>query len=255
MSTLVRTAARRSGLLATGALATVLVATLAGPAVGVSAQSDTAADRAPATLSVDGIGRVKVTPDVADIMLGVRIQRDRAADAAREAATTMDAVITALREAGIAENDIQTVTLALNPVYDYNRTPALITGYEAANIVAIVARDLAATGDLIDAAIAAGATSIDGISFRLEDTTAVEEQARVAAVAAARAKADTLAGAAGVEIVGVLAISESYGSMPTPIYYGARAEAAMDMAMTPVLAGTVEIAITVMIQYEIAPAA
>lgn len=255
MSTLARTAARRSGLLATGALATVLVATLAGPAIGVSAQSDTAADHAPATLSVDGTGRVKVTPDVADIMLGVRIQRDRAADAAREAAASMESVIAALREAGIADEDIQTVTLALNPVYDYNRTPALITGYEAANIVAIVARDLETTGDLIDAAIAAGATSIDGISFRLEDTTAVEEQARAAAVAAARAKADTLAGAAGVEIVGILAMSESYGSMPTPIYYGARAEAAMDMAMTPVLAGSVEIAITVMIQYEIAPAA
>ena len=82
MSTLVRSAARRSGLLTAGALATVLVATIAGPAATVSAQTDAVTHRTPATITVDGTGRVKVTPDVADITLGVRIQKERAGQAA-----------------------------------------------------------------------------------------------------------------------------------------------------------------------------
>ncbi len=253
MSTLVRSAARRSGLLTAGALATVLVATIAGPAATVSAQTDAVTDRTPATITVDGTGRVKVTPDVADITLGVRIQKERAGQAAAAAAASMTKVVAALIAAGIPEEEIQTVSLSLNPVYDYNGNPPKVVGFEAVNLVSVRIRDIAGVGAVVDAATDAGATSIDGISFSLEDTTAVATQAREAAVASARAKADTLAAAAGVEIVGVLSIAESAGYAPQPVYY-ARAEMAMDAAGTPVLAGTVEIAVNVMISYEIAAA-
>ena len=197
---------------------------------------------------------VKIAPDVADVSIGVRIVRDRADAASQEAATEMAKVVAALEAAGIAVEDIQTTNLSLNPVWNYDRNPATITGYEAANIVSIVVRDLDGLGALIDAAVEAGATSIDSVSFRLEDTTAVMATAREAAVVAARAKADTLAAAAGVTITHVASISEASYNQPTPIYYGREMAAVAGdamMAETPTYAGQVEIAVTVYITYAI----
>lgn len=242
-----------NGRIVAGALAGVLAATLAGPAVmPVAAQTVSTAEPVH-TISVDGTGRVKIAPDVADISLGVRIVRDRAGAASQEAAKAMAGVARALDEAGIAAEDIQTSMLTLNPVWSYDRDPAVITGYQAENIVTVVVRDPASIGALIDTVVAAGATSVDSISFRLEDTTAAEAQAREAAVLAARAKAETLATAAGVTVGDVMTISETSYSMPTPIYYG-RAEASVAgdaMMTTPTYAGLAEIAVTVYIVYAI----
>ncbi len=107
-------------------------------------------------------------------------------------------------------------------------------------------------GDVVDAATSAGATNVNGVTFRVDDPTAAEAQARDAAVADARAKADQLAAAAGVTIVGVISISENSYNQPQPIYYEkAYAEAAMDAAAaTPVQPGNVELSIEVYINYE-----
>ena len=107
-------------------------------------------------------------------------------------------------------------------------------------------------GAVVDAATAAGATNVNGITFRVDDATAAEAEARAAAVADARAKADQLAAAADVTIVGVLTMSESGAQAPQPIYME---RAAMDMAAgsaeTPVMPGQVELSIDVFVQYEI----
>lgn len=240
---------QRTGLLAVGALTGVLVAAIAGPAMAVSAADTTTDTRN--IISVDGTGRVKVQPDVADLTVGVMVQRDRANDASIDSAEQMAKVIEALKAAGIADEDIQTITLSLDPVYDYNREPAALTGYNATNIVAVTIRDLTTVGTTIDAAIDAGANNVGGLSFRLDDTSAVESAAREAAMAAAKAKADELASAAGVTVTGVVSISESSGSFPMPIYYGEAAGAAMRDASTPVQAGNVEISITVNVVYSI----
>ena len=115
-------------------------------------------------------------------------------------------------------------------------------------------RDIDSVGDVVDAATAAGATNVNGITFRVDDPTAAEAQAREAAVADARAKADQLAAAAGVTITGVLTMSESGGQAPQPIYFEREmaAGAAMDTAATPVQPGQVELSITVYVQYTIA---
>ncbi len=206
------------------------------------------------SISVNGTGRVKAEPDVADVNLGVTKQGEDAKAAAGEAATTMDAVIKALLEAGVAEADIQTTTLSLNPLYDWDENPPEIEGWEASNQVRVTVRDIEAVGDVVDAATAAGATNINGISFRVEDPTAAETEARSAAVADARAKADQLAAEAGVTIIGIISISESGGAQPQPIYMD-RAEMAFDMAAsaapTPVLPGEVELSVNVFIQFEI----
>jgi len=205
------------------------------------------------TLSVSGTGRVVISPDTADLRLGVTTTA-KTVVAARDAnATAMTAVIAALRKLGIADRDIQTTTLSLSPVYDYpkNTNAPRLTGYTLTNAIAVTIRDLDMAGGAIDAALAAGATTLDSISFRVADQAAAEKEAREAAMAEAGAKAQTLASAAGVSISGVASISETVAPIPYPVYYGAMADAALRDVQTPVQAGTNEVSVTVAVSYVI----
>jgi uncharacterized protein YggE len=92
---------------------------------------------------------------------------------------------------------------------------------------------------------------VDGVNFRVDDETKAESQARTAAVADARAKADTLASAAGVTISGVDSIAEVSSTVPYPVPYAAAAGAAKDAASTPIQPGTTEIDISVTVVYVI----
>jgi hypothetical protein len=240
----------RLAWLAGGASVGLLIAAVVAPTATV-AQTQSA-DTPPPSISVTGTGRVKAEPDVADINLGVTKQADDAQTAASEAATTMAAVIAALQAAGIADADIQTTTISLNPVYDYNDNPPEIEGWEATNLVNVTVRDITTVGAVVDAATAAGATNINGITFRVDDPTAAEAEARAAAVADARAKADQLAAAADVAIIGVLSMSESGAQPPVPIFMERAAfDTAAASVETPVMPGQVELSINVFVQYEI----
>lgn len=242
---------QRMGLLAVGTLAGVLVASLAGIAAQPAHAQDTSTDQVH-TISVSGTGTIKAKPDVADVSLGVSIQRDRAGDASAEAADAMAKVIESLLANGIAEDDIQTTQLSLDPVYNYNRDPAVIVGYNATNIVSVTVRDLAKLGSIVDAAVDAGATNIGGISFRVDDSAALTVQARDAAMADAKAVADQLAAAAGVRITGVVSIVENVSQPPMPIYYAAEdSMAGARAATTPVLAGNVDVEVQVAVVYSI----
>jgi hypothetical protein len=236
--------------LAAGLLAASVMSTAAAPAWAQSNDSDETLR----TLSVTGTGRVNAVPDVADVSLGVFEQATEAAEASQKAAASMDSVVQALLALGIDEKDIQTTSISLNARYDWNKEPAEIVGWEAQNMVSVTVRDIEAVGDVVDAVVEAGANQINGISFRVEDPTEAQMLARTAAVDDARAKADQLAADAGVEIVGIISISESGGQEPQPMYM-ARAEMAVAAdagAATPVLPGEVELSVTVFIQYEIA---
>lgn len=241
--------------IASGLAAGLLAASLMGAtAAATQAQSTTDADETLRTLSVSGVGRVNAVPDVADINIGVTMTAKEAGAAGAKAAEAMDSVVTALLGMGIDELDIQTTNLSLNPRYDWTAEPAQLLGWEANNTVSVTVRDIDAVGDVVDAATKAGANQINGISFRVEDPTEAEALARSAAVADAEAKATQLAADTGVEITGVVSISESGGQQPQPIYM-ARSEMAFasdSAAGTPVLPGEVELSVSVFIQYEIA---
>jgi uncharacterized protein YggE len=114
-------------------------------------------------------------------------------------------------------------------------------------------RDIESVGTVVDAVTAAGATNINGITFRVDDPTAAEAEARAAAVADARSKADQLAAAADVTIIGVLTMSESGAQAPQPIFMERAAfdTMAAGAAETPVMPGQVELSINVFVQYEI----
>jgi uncharacterized protein YggE len=210
-------------------------------------------DATTGTIVVSGTGRIVIEPDVADLRLGVAISRDSVAEARSEAASTMTAILAAVRSAGVAERDVRTTLLSVQPRYDYRdgKSPVL-AGYELSNVVEVTVRDLATLGDVVDGSLRAGATSMDGLSFHLDDPTEPERAARTAAVIAARARAEVLAAAAGVTITGVSDIVEG-GGPPVP-YPRAKAERMMlaSDAPTPVSAGTSEIAVTVTVTFRIA---
>jgi uncharacterized protein YggE len=240
--------------IAGGVAVGLLTVTLLGAGAGTAqAQTTTDGEQQFRTISVNGVGRVMAAPDVADISIGVYEQAKEASDASQRAAESMDSVIQALLGLGIAEADIQTTSLTLNPRYDWNTEPAKVVGWEASNIVDVTVRDIDSVGTVVDTAVAAGANQINGITFRVEDPTEAEAIARSSAVADARAKADQLAADAGVEIIGIVSISESTVQPPQP-FYMERAEMAMAAdagAVTPVLGGEVELTVNVFIQYEI----
>ena len=250
--TLVRRSRR---VLAAGLAAGLLAASFMGTAA-VSAQTSTDSDQTVRSINVSGVGRVKAAPDVADISLGVTIRDQEAGGASQQAAEAMEAVVTALLGMGIVEADIQTTSLSLNPVYSWESETPEITGWEANNMVNVTVRDIETVGDVVDTATAAGANNINLISFRVEDPAEAEAAARSAAVADAQAKGDQLAADAGVEIIGIVSISESGGQQPQPFYmdreemaYGGEGDA---LAKTPVLPGEVELSVSVIIQYQIA---
>ena len=206
------------------------------------------------TISVSGTGTVTLKPDVADLHLGVLITRQTVKAAQADAASAMTKVIAALKALGIADKDIQTSNVSLQPAYDYssNSNPPRITGFQMSNSVTVTVRDLAKLGDAIDNGLAAGATSLDGVNFRVDYETAAEAQARQAAMAEAKSKAQTLATAAGVSISGVASISETSAPMPYPIMYSGGAPAAAvdgSKVATPIQAGTTDVTITVAVTY------
>lgn len=201
----------------------------------------------PRAVTARGTGRVAVAPDVVELRLGVAVTRPTAAAAQADAAAAMTSVLAALRAAGVADRDLRTEGLALQPVMDYrNDGPPRLRGYELRNGVVARVRDLARLPAAIDGAIEAGATSLDGVRFDVEDRGAAMAAARDAAVADALASAGALARAAGAALGQVLAIAEVDGGRATPFPAPRAAKLmAAEAAPTPVEAGESEIVVTV----------
>ena len=254
MSGIVTSSTRsRMGWLAGGALVGVLSAVIVSPGLAPAlAQSTAPGGSQDHTLSVSGTGIVYVKPDIADVSLGVTLRRNTAKDASTAAATAMQQIIAAIKAQGVKDEDIQTSSISLSPAYDYSGNNPKLIGYDASNIVDVTVRDLTKAGPVIDAATAAGANTVNGISFRVADQSAVEAQARTAAMNDAKAKADTLAAAGGVTITGVIAISELSAPSPTPLpFVESAVGAGAKDASTPVQGGNVELTVTVTVVYGI----
>ena len=241
-----RTRALAVGLLA-GALAAGLASSALAPHSALAVDPTAPREH---TISVSGTGRVVTAPDVADLRLGVTVTRTTVKDARNVAAGQMNRIIAALKKLGIADKDLQTSGLSLQPNYTYpNGGNPRLTGYTLSNGVSVTVRDLDKLGDAIDDGLAAGATTLDGVSFRVDDPAKAQDQARKEALAQAKAKAQTLALGAGVSITGVASISETAAPIP-PIYYGGAQFGAMAKdAATPVQVGTNDVMVTISVEY------
>ena len=168
-------------------------------------------------LDISASGEVTRVPDLAIISAGVVTRATTARSALQQAANKMARVRAALKAAGVADRDIQTSNINLNPDYAYeNNRPPRLTGYNASNQVSVKFRDIANAGEILDALVAEGANSINGPTLTIDKPEAALDEARSRAIAAGRARADLYARSLGLRVVRVVAISESGGSHPMP---------------------------------------
>ena len=169
-------------------------------------------------LSVSASADAKRVPDIATISTGVVTQAADANAAMRANAAQMDKVMAALRAAGIAERDIQTSGINLNPNYKYaENTPPTIIGYQANNTINVKVRDLGKLGKVLDSLVAQGANQINGPSFEVDKPEEAYDEARVAAIKKAQARAKTYADALGLKVRRIVSISEGGARTPYPL--------------------------------------
>ena len=246
------------------AIAAVAVITLSGRATepaGAAPETSVPATTAPdgtsstdggqRTITVSGHGTVSVVPDTADLMAGVQAQASTASEALETVGTKSQALIDTLKGTGIDEKDIQTAGLSLNPTYGNDGQQ--ITGYQASTNVTATIDDVTKVGDVVDAlkGLVGEQLTLQGVSFSYKDPEAVLADARTAAVANAKVRAEQYAKAAGVELGGVLRIVE--GSVATPVMYrelstaGAPAADASKVAVAP---GSQDLAADISVVYE-----
>jgi len=168
----------------------------------------------PGTITVVGEGKVTIEPDIARANIGVEVFKNSVADASAENTKLIKAIISALKDEGIAEKDIQTsgFNIFADRYGPNGPLPDNEVNYRVNNTVSVIIRDLDRVGDVLDAAIAAGANNIHGIDFQIEDPSSVESDARTSAVEDARAKAEDLAALTSVSVGKVVSISEVIGS-------------------------------------------
>ena len=169
-------------------------------------------------LSVSATAEATRVPDVASISTGVVTQAADANAAMRANAEQMDKVMAAIRAAGSAERDVQTSGIHLSPQFRYaeNQPPA-ITGYQASNTVNVKVRDLSKLGKVLDAFVASGANQVNGPSFEVDKPDEAYDEARLAALQKARARAKTYADALGLKVRRIVSIGEGGASLPRPM--------------------------------------
>jgi uncharacterized protein YggE len=171
-------------------------------------------------ITVVGNGSANVVPDVADWSFGVRSDAATASQALAASARAMNAVIDALRGAGIAKEDLRTDEVSLYPTTaDDGRT---VTGYSASSTVTATIRTLGEAGRVVDAAVGAGASDVSGPNMRPSDTAAQYRKAVDQAFDDARAHAEAIAAKAGVSLGAPIAISEGGAPSPGPVYEAGR---------------------------------
>jgi len=198
---------------------------------------------------VIGTGEVKVEPDMASVLIGVETTAPTTQQALAQNSSQAQAIIDQIRQLGIEARDIQTTGINIYPVYDEKGRE--ITGYTVNNTVQVTIRNLAQAGNLIDSVVQVGANRIYGISFGVSDPERVLSQAREAAIANARARAEQMARASGTSLGRVLFITENLGASPIPISMMAEARAAVGNAAPPIQPGQQTYSASVQVTFEL----
>lgn len=203
-------------------------------------------------LTVTAEGKTTRVPDLATIDAGVVTQGATASAALSDNAARMDRVLSALKAAGVADRDIATSTVRLNPQYQYaDNQPPTITGYQATNTVSVKFHYIKKSGAILDALVKQGANQIDGPNLSLEQPDAALDEARTDAVKRARARAELYARAAGLSVSRILSIDENGENAgnpppPRPVMF-ARADAAAPK--TQIEPGETDVTVTLSVKF------
>jgi uncharacterized protein len=229
-----------------GALLTVL--TILG--LAILAARPTLAQQVPTTsnrnITVVGQGTIKVRPDTAIVQIGVDTEAKNVRDALTQNNQQAAAIQKKLTELGVEAKDMQTSGFNIFPTYGSDGRQ--VTGYRVVNTVTVKIRTIDKTGSLLDEVVQAGANSVYGISFTVDNPRAFEDQAREAAMRDAKARADLLARAGGASVGEVLIITENVGSAVPIAMPFERAAVAADSSV-PVQVGEQTVGISVQVTY------
>lgn len=206
---------------------------------------------------VSGLGKVRLTPDIAVFTAGFVYIGSTAQEASTENAKVMDAVVKAVKNLGVSDKDIKTQSANVWPEYDYGyrdekgREVPRIIGYRAENTVSVTVRDIAKTGSVIDAVTGAGANQLYGVSFTLSENAAKNLQTTVLreAVLDATSKAQAIADALGIKKISPKSVVESGGYSP-PIYRFDVAAAEKGAVTTPISPGETEVTASVTVTFD-----
>ncbi|HUN23719.1 MAG TPA: SIMPL domain-containing protein [Anaerolineales bacterium] len=232
-----------------------ITALTAGVAVALSACGNApvvGGNPQPRSVNVTGSSVVYAKPDIGQVSVGIEVVDSTVQAAMSQNEQVMQKILAALKEQGVAEEDIQTSNFSVwvDQTYDENGNPQKIAGYRVSNDLTIIVRDVNKIGIVLEAATNAGANKIYGISFAFSDTSALREQAREKAVADAKAKAEALAKLSGATVGQVLSISEySSSASPVPVALEARDMAAG--SAPSISAGQMGVTVEVNVSYEL----
>jgi uncharacterized protein YggE len=204
-------------------------------------------DLPPSSITITGEATLSVAPDRAIVRSGVVSQAKTAREAIAANSKAMAAVLAALKEAGVADADVQTAQFSLDTLRGNRENPQQVTGFQASNRVSVQLRDIGKVGEILDRLVGAGANSIQGIEFVVSDASKLLDKVRAEAIADARRKAEIYAQAAGVGLGRPLMIAEQ-GAPPRPMM---RMAAPASGAALPIAAGEEQIGITVTVAYEL----
>ncbi len=205
-------------------------------------------DKLARTITVSGEGKVKTKPDTASISAGVVTEATTAREALDKNNDQMQKVMAGMREAGIAEDDLQTAQFSVSPMYE--RPPRRpngpsvdpkIVGYRVSNTVTGIIRNLKNVGPILDKVITLGANSVNGPSFFIHNPGPLLDAARKKAVADALRKADLLAQAAKLQLGAIQTIREGGGYAPQPRRMNRAMAMDMEAKSVPIAAGSQEI--------------
>lgn len=204
-------------------------------------------------LDLSVTGEVSRVPDIAIISAGVVTRAATATAALEQNASRMERVRAALKRAGIADRDVQTSNISLNPEYRYRENlPPQLNGYTASNQVNVRFRDIRNTGKILDALVAEGANQINGPNLTIDKPEAALDEARLKAIANGRARAEIYARALGMRVVRLLSVSEGGGySVPQPMVMMRAEAASAGRADTKIDPGEQEVQVTVAMSFEL----
>lgn len=232
-------------MLRTSSIAIILALLTAAP---LAAQSQPApvAEAGRSVIVTTGEGVVKATPDRVWVSIAAESRARNPKDAQRANAEAMSAVMQRFKTAGLPADAIRTTSYDLQPEFDYANGRQTLKGYVARNSVEVRVDEVARAGEILDAAVGSGATSVSGVRFDLKDRAGAEREALRLAVADARARADAAAAGAGVRVDRIVRIEEQRAFSPEPRPMMMR-QMAMEAAapQTPVTPGELEVRATV----------
>ena len=242
---------RRIGM-AVGIAAALLVLAILAGLVGLLYARPATAQGNPGVpgmrqVTVVGHGEVKGRPDTATVQIGVETEAASAKEALAQNSAQAEQLQKKLKDLGVAEQDIQTSNFSVSPTYGPDGRQ--ITGYHVGNSVTVIIRKLDTAGALLDQVVQAGANSIYGVSFSVDNPQKLLEQARQQAMADAKARATQLASAGGAAIGELLVINENVNA-PPPMPMAARMDAAAS-ANVPVQPGEQSFSVDVQATYEL----